>query len=210
MEIIRCVEEIRGRKRITFESGWQVWLLKRCETPFSLEEGAEIDGEAFRKHILLSQYPSALDRAIALLAQRPHSKDEIRVRLENACYDPEVISLVLYKLEKENLVDDTDFAFQWVESRVKKYGTARIRRELRLKGIDPETAEKALTSATEEEQLEHAVEFAARKLRSLRDPADRRKSFQSVTAALVRRGYSWETARKAFETAGGITEGFTD
>ena len=210
MEIIRRVEEICGRKRITFESGWQVWLMKRREPPFPLEEGAEIDVEAFRKHILLSQYPSALDRAVALLAQRPHSKGEIRTRLENACYDPEVISLVLYKLEKENLVDDTDFALQWVQSRLKKYGTARIRRELRLKGVDPETAEKALTSAAEEEQLEHAAEFAARKLRSFPDPVDRRKAFRSVTAALVRRGYSWETARKAFEAAGGNTEGFTD
>ncbi len=210
MEVIRCVEEIRGRKRITFESGWQVWLAKRQEPPFPLEEGTEIDRESFLKQILMFQYPSALDRAVALLAQRPHSKGEIRARLENACYNPEVISLVLYKLEKENLVDDSDFAVQWVQSRMKKYGTARIFRELRLKGVDPETAEKALMSATEEKQLERAAEFAARKLRSLRDPADRRKAYRSVTEALVRRGYSWETARKAFEAACGNTEGFTD
>lgn len=153
---------------------------------------------------LLIQYRRALDRAVALLARRAHSEGEIRMRLEKAQFDHEVIELVVFKLQKEHLLDDREFARQWVDSRVKKYGTARIRQELRLKNVDRNIAEEALSAASEEEQLECATAFARKKLHSsMHDSSDRRKTFRSITSALVRRGYSWDVARKAFELAGG-------
>ena len=136
-----------------------------------------------------------------MLARRPHSKGEIERKLENAHYDDEVIGLVLYKLEKEKLLDDLDFARQWVESRMHKYGAGRIRQELRMKDIDPEMIDEVLEAATEDEQLQHAVDFARKKLKTIRVSDDRQKVFRNTVAALVRRGFSWETARKAFEIA---------
>ena len=151
MEIIRSIDTIRNKTKITFESGWQVWLPSRLVLPFPLSEGTEVDRTPFEKTILLIQYPSALDQAVAMLARRPHSKGEIERKLENAHYDDEVIGLVLYKLEKEKLLDDLD--------------------------------------------------FARKKLKTFRVSDDRQKVFRNTVAALVRRGFSWETARKAFEIA---------
>lgn len=201
MEIIRSIDTIRNKTKITFESGWQVWLPSRLVLPFPLSEGTEVDRTSFEKTILLIQYPSALDQAVAMLARRPHSKGEIERKLENAHYDDEVIGLVLYKLEKEKLLDDLDFARQWVESRMRKYGAGRIRQELRMKDIDPEMIDEVLEAATEDEQLQHAVDFARKKLKTIRVSDDRQKVFRNTLAALVRRGFSWETARKAFEIA---------
>jgi len=201
MEIIRSIDTIRNKTKITFESGWQVWLPSRLVLPFPLSEGTEVDRTPFEKTILLIQYPSALDQAVAMLARRPHSKGEIERKLENAHYDDEVIGLVLYKLEKEKLLDDLGFARQWVESRMHKYGAGRIRQELRMKDIDPEMIDEVLEAATEDEQLQHAVDFARKKLKTFRVSDDRQKVFRNTVAALVRRGFSWETARKAFEIA---------
>ena len=150
---------------------------------------------------LLEKYRPALDSAVGLLAVRARSRREIEQRLLRAGFDEEVVSMVLYKLEREKLLDDEDFSVQWVESRKRKYGASRIAMELRMKGVDPETAEAALACCSEEDELETAVSLARRKIRSDRKSCDDRKLFQRVTAFLVRRGYSWEIAKKAWEAA---------
>ena len=203
MEVIRSVDTIRNKTRIVFESGWEVWFPVRCILPFPLEEGTEVDRASFEKTILLVQYPSALDRAVAMLARRPHSEGEISRKLESAHYDREVISLVLYKLEKEKLVDDFDFSRQWVESRMRKYGKNRIRQELRMKNVDAGIIDEVLETATETEQLQHAVDIARKKLKTFRVSDDQQRALRNTAAALVRRGFSWETARKAIQMVSG-------
>ena len=150
---------------------------------------------------LLHDYPAALDRAVRMLAERPRSKKEIVDRLASVRFDEEVISLVIFKLEKENLLDDRDFAEQWVLSRGRKYGSARIRRELQAKGIDKDTVSSALETLSGEEQLEHASAFAAKKIHSQRSACDERKLKQRVVSALIRRGYSLDIAVRAYESA---------
>ena len=150
---------------------------------------------------LIRDYPAALDRAVRLLAERPRSKKEIRDRLSSAGYDEEVVDLVILKLEKEKLLDDQDFAEQWVQSRSRKYGPARIRHELRIKGIDQETVQAATESMTEQDQLEHAMDAARRKIRFQGNSCDPRKLKQRIIAMLVRKGYSWELASKAYDAA---------
>lgn len=152
-------------------------------------------------HSLLHDYPAALDRAVRLLAERPRSRKEISDRLSSAHFDEEVISLVLYKLEKENLLNDRDFAIQWVQSRSLKYGSSRISRELRMKGIDDDTASEVLENLSEEEQVMRATAFAVKKIRTQRSGDDPRKIKQRITAAIVHRGFSWNIALKAYQHA---------
>ena len=100
-----------------------------------------------------------------------------------------------------NLLNDRDFAEQWVQSRSRKYGSSRISRELRMKGIDEDTASEVLENLPDDEQLLHATDFAAKKIRTRRSGEDPQKLKQRVTAAIVRRGYSWSIALKAYHCA---------
>ena len=201
MEIIGSVETVRGKVCVTFESGWQVFLPRDRLPSFSLEAGTAVDREAFLQYIRLVQYPAALDRAVALLAMKPCSSSEIERKLVNVyrC-DRDVADLVLYKLSREGLLNDRDFSEQWVHARMKKYGASRIYRELLAKGVDRETVREALESCGEEDQLQAAVSLAEKKIRASREH-DRTKLFRQVTGMLVRRGYSWGTAKKAFDQA---------
>jgi regulatory protein len=70
-----------------------------------------------------------------------------------------------------------------------------------MKGIDEETASGILDRISDEEQLQHAVDFAEKKIRSMQDSRDDRKLKHNVITSLVRRGYSWEIASKAFDEA---------
>lgn len=201
MEIIRSVETIRGKIRITFESGWQVWLRRNEDPGFPLTEGTAVDRESFLAYIRIHQYPPALDRAVRMLAERSCSRREIERKLTLARFDPDVTDLVLFKLEKENLLNDREFAVQWVHSRSRKYGASRIRQELRTKGIDGDIASEILEDLSEEEQLCQAVALAVKKIRSLQSSCEEKKWKQRITAFLLRRGYSWDLALKAFEEA---------
>ncbi len=201
MEIIQSIDIINGKRRITFESGWQVWLKKDLALPFPPVKETSVNHVDFEQFILLHQYPSALDKAVSMLAVRARSKKEIEEKLRIAHFDPEVISLVIYKLEKENLLNDAEFSKQWVQSRMKKYGPARISRELQMKGLDRDTAASALDICREEDQLSSAVALAEKKLRASDRETDQRILFRRVVEMLIRRGFSWETAKKAFEKA---------
>ncbi len=201
MEIIRQVEIVRGKRKITFESGWQVWLLRGTTPAFPLEEGVAVDRDAFERFLLQRQYPPALEKAVSLLAERSRSRNEIEQRLRLCHYDAIVIAKVMERLDDERLLDDRDFSSQWVQSRMRKYGASRLYQELRRKGVEPDTARAAVEECSEEDQLETAVSIACKKLQSMRGETDRGKMFQRVSGTLVRRGYSWEIARKAFEEA---------
>ena len=201
MEVIRSIEQIRGRKKIIFESGFVLWVRKGSNLPFSPDIGSEVEETDLERFILADQYPSALERAVSMLAERARSQKEIEQRLSNSFYDKNVIDLVLCKLEKEKLLNDRDFSEQWVLSRMKKYGAARISRELLQKGINRETIEDALRICTAEDQLETATKLAMKKIMSSKKETDRNKNLRRVTDMLLRRGYSWETAKKAFEAA---------
>ena len=199
MEVIQRIDCFRGKIRILFESGWEVWLGKKLELPFRVAEGTEVDRDSFKQFILLHQYPPALEKAVSMLAQRARSRKEIQERLRFAHYDEEVISLVIYKLEQENLLNDQEFSKQWVQSRMKKYGSARIARELRMKGLNQETVNAALGPYSEEDELHCAVSLAEKKIRSMRSEADNKVLIRRVTEMMVRRGYSWNIAKKAVE-----------
>lgn len=201
MEIIRSVDIQHGKIRIIFDSGWTVWLSEKWNPCFPLQEGTVVDPEEFRKFILLRQYPPALNKAVAMLAARPCSRNEIESRLLRNRYDREVIEMVLCKLDLNNLIDDREFSDQWVESRMKKYGSRRIRQELRQKGIEEDIVQESLEIISDEEEMKNAVLTAAKKIRSSCNRNQPEKLFTQVIGMLLRRGYSRDTAVKAFYEA---------
>ena len=73
--------------------------------------------------------------------------------------------------------------------------------ELRHKGISEETAEEALAGLSEEKELEAAVILARKAWSKIKPGEDPRKSRQKVISSLVRKGYDWDIARQASDTA---------
>lgn len=87
-------------------------------------------------------------KALALLANREHSREELKRKLLQRGYVISEIKLVLDNLEKENLQSDVRYAEAYVYSRCQKgYGPERIRLELQQKGISENLIEAALESS---------------------------------------------------------------
>jgi len=201
VEVIESIRRVRGKVYIAIGPE-EIVIPLRLFRERPLEEGGEIDLEEYEHWLLLHQYRPALERAVALLAARAHSKHEIEQKLRRSGYRPGTIEMVLYKLEKERLLDDADFAQQWVQARTdRKLGRRRIAQELRHKGVSAEEAEAALEDVDEEEQLAAAVALVEKAVARIKPGEDPRRAAQRITGMLIRRGFDWDIAREALRQA---------
>lgn len=134
------------------------------------------------------------------LTGAPRSRHQLEERLADRGIPEEVGAEVLDRMEAVRLVDDAAFAETLVRSRHRGRGLARsaLRRELKEKGVDGETAEEALEAVTGEDERAAAEELVAKKIRTRpvptgRDPesrAERDKHVRRLVAMLGRKGYA--------------------
>lgn len=199
MEVIAEIRRERGKVRMTVGSeSVLVPLALFRERP--LEEGQSIDLEEYDNWLMVRQYRHALDRAVGYLAARAHSCREIEQKLLRIGYRPCTVEMVIFKLQKENLLDDADFARQWVEARAgHKLGRQRIALELRRKGISADEAEAAMEVIDDESQLDGAVALVEKNIARAKPGEDPRKTAARLTAMLARRGYGYDVAKAAVQ-----------
>ncbi len=202
MDVITAIRKERGRYRVTVNDSEDVLVPVSLLRERPLKEGQSIDLEEYDNWLMVRQYRFALDRAVGYLAARARSRKEIEQKLLQAGYRPCTVEMVVYKLQRENLLDDADFARQWVESRAThKLGRSRIAQELRRKGISQEEAEEALSVIEDDDQLEGAVALAEKAAARIKSGEDMRKAANRIAGMLARRGYSWDIAKEAIRRA---------
>lgn len=135
------------------------------------------------------------DKALNLLSYRAHSRRELLDKLKRkiSCSDQD-LEEVLNWLEDLGFLNDRAYAASVVRHAVSKgYGINRITAELARHGIAKELWDDALTEMPEnDDMLDRLVES------KLRDAEDR-DEVRKVSAALVRRGYTWDEVRRAIE-----------
>ena len=198
MDLITSITRERGRLRVIINDDSEVLVPLSLFRERPLTVGDAIDMEEYDQWLLLRQYRHALDRAVAFLAGRARSRREMEERLLRSGYRPCTVEMVLYKLEKEGLLDDADFARQWVDARsARRMGRGRIAQELRRKGVSAREAEEALEGLSDVEQLEGAIALVEKAMARTPSGEDPRKTAARITAMLARRGYDYDTAREA-------------
>lgn len=202
MDVITSIRKERGKYRVTINDAEDVLVPVSLMRERPLAEGQPIDLEDYDNWLMVRQYRFALDRAVGYLAARACSTHEIEQKLLRSGYRPSTVEMVIYKLQRENLLDDADFARQWVESRQHhKLGRSRIAQELRRKGVSQEEAEDALSVIDEEDQLAGAVALAEKAAARIKPGEDIRKVSSRIAGMLARRGYSWDIAKQAIAQA---------
>lgn len=202
MDVITAIKKERGRYRVTINESEDIIVPVSLMRERPLQEGQPLNLEEYDNWLMIRQYRFALDRAVGYLAARARSKREIEQKLLQAGYRPCTVEMVIYKLERENLLDDADFARQWVESRsTHKLGRNRIAQELRRKGISQEEAEEALSAIDDEDQLSGAIALAEKAAVRIKPGEDPRKAASRIAGMLARRGYSWDVAKEAIQHA---------
>ena len=97
---------------------------------------------------------SLLKRAVALLARREHSRAELSAKLLRRLdegQDAADIERVLDELQRRGLLSEERYAASVVRGRSARYGNARLKQELKARGVADAAAAAALTGASASE-----------------------------------------------------------
>ena len=201
MDKVVALRELRRSFIVAFQSGESLRLSPADLRALPISVGDAVDVAAYRQSVLLRQYPEALDRAVGLLAVRARSRQEVERRLAERGYLSDTVEMVLYKLERERLLSDEAFAQAWAEGRAARgLGKARLRQELRMKGVESGIADNAIDALDDGDMARQARAVAEKLLRRLAGerPQDARRK---ALAAMQRRGYAYGDAMKALQAA---------
>ncbi|MBF1163582.1 MAG: regulatory protein RecX, partial [Dechloromonas agitata] len=79
--------------------------------------------------------PDLRVRALQLLTRRDYSRAELKSKLAPHAESEEELDAVLDTLQNERLLSDARYAAQRVVARAGRYGNARLKQELRQKGV---------------------------------------------------------------------------
>ncbi len=134
---------------------------------------------------------------LRLLTARARTRSELEGQLAKRGYPDDVTVTVLDRLTDVGLVDDTDFAEQWVRGRRVNAGKGKraLAAELRTKGVDDEVIDQALAGIDAGAERQRAEELVRNKLRRERlADGDEPKVMRRLVAMLARRGYSQSLA----------------
>jgi len=132
---------------------------------------------------------------LRLLTARARTRAELSGQLTKRGYPDDIRDRVLDRLAAAGLVDDTDFAQEWVRSRRAKAGKSKraLAAELQTKGIDNDVIASALDGLgadTERERAEQLVRARLRREALGGDGKDEVRVSRRLSAMLARRGYS--------------------
>lgn len=128
-------------------------------------------------------------RALRYLVRREHSRDELARKLAPYAESNEILEGVLRELESRKQLSNERFAEARASWLARKYGAARIRLDLKSKGVSEEVADRAVA---ELDDVAKAKQILARKYRA---PATTREERAKRARFLQSRGYSHDTIR---------------
>jgi len=174
-----------------------------------LHVGQQVDAKRLEEMLRSEELRTAREDALKLLGYRSRSANELERRLKKKGYEDEIVRDVLASLTRVDLLSDERFTADWIRSRMasKPMGRTMLRWELRQKGIAPELIEEALEEIDEEREFKAALALAEKKA-SKAAGGDAKAERRRLADFLRRRGFAWETVKRALNEVFGDEEEF--
>ena len=143
-----------------------------------------------------------IERALALayryLGRRERTERELREHLQAKGIADAIAADAVSELSELGYVDDARYARLFAEDKrgLEGWGSERIARALRERGLERELIESAVGGQDREEELEQALELLRR--RCPEPPVERRERDRAL-GILLRKGYESELALEAMQ-----------
>ena len=183
----------KGRFLVKLEDGSILRVTEDELLRFRLRAGMELAGEALEALRASARASSARITAANIIGTRALSKKELTRRLVKKGNEESDAQAAADWLEDIGAVNDADYAASLVRHYGGKgYGPARVREELRRRGVDRELWDGAMEEMPDSgEILDRLIQKRCRG--DLSDPKERKRTCD----ALMRRGFSWGEVKAA-------------
>lgn len=205
VESLKTSPDRAGRYWVTFDDGSKMGLYRQTVEDFALYSGKELDEQEAEALRTAAGQMSAKMRAVRIVSASSVSRRDLEARLVRKGEDPQQAKEAVAWMEDLHLVDDRATAEQVVSSCISKgYGLARAKQALYEKRIPKEYWDEAL--ADYPDQTEKITAF----LKSRLDADSDEKQIRRAVDALIRRGHSYGTIRRALDALSFDTEDFQE
>ena len=183
----------KGRFLVKLEDGSILRVTEDELLRFRLRAGMELAGEALEALRASAKASSAKVTAANIIGTRALSKKELTRRLVKKGNEEADAQAAADWLEDIGAVNDASYAASLVRHYGGKgYGPARVREELRRRGVDRELWDAAMEEMPDSEEiLDQLIQKRCRG--DLSDPKERKRTCD----ALMRRGFSWGEVKAA-------------
>ena len=205
VESLKTSPDRAGRYWVTFDDGSKMGLYRQTVEDFALYSGKELDEQEAESLRTAAGQMSAKMRAVRIVSAASVSRRDLEARLVRKGENPQQAKEAVAWMEDLHLVDDRATAEQVVSSCISKgYGLARAKQALYEKRIPKEYWDEAL--ADYPDQTEKITAF----LKSRLDADSDEKQVRRAVDALIRRGHSYGTIRRALDALSFDTEDFQE
>lgn len=205
VESLKTAPDRAGRYWVTFDDGSKMGLYRQTVEDFALYSGKELDEQEAEALRTAAGQMSAKMRAVRIVSAASVSRRDLEARLVRKGEDPQQAKEAVAWMEDLHLVDDRATAEQVVSSCISKgYGLMRAKQALYEKRIPKEYWDEAL--ADYPDQTEKITAF----LKSRLDADSDEKQIRRAVDALIRRGHSYGTIRRALDALSFDTEDFQE
>ena len=205
VESLKTAPDRAGRYWVTFDDGSKMGLYRQTVEDFALYSGKELDEQEAEALRTAAGQMSAKMRAVRIVSVASVSRRDLEARLVRKGENPQQAKEAVAWMEDLHLVDDRATAEQVVSSCISKgYGLARAKQALYEKRIPKEYWDEAL--ADYPDQTEKITAFLKSRLVADSDE----KQVRRAVDALIRRGHSYGTIRRALDALSFDTEDFQE
>ena len=205
VESLKTAPDRAGRYWVTFDDGSKMGLYRQTVEDFALYSGKELDEQEAEALRTAAGQMSAKMRAVRIVSAASVSRRDLEARLVRKGEDPQQAKEAVAWMEDLHLVDDRATAEQVVSSCISKgYGLMRAKQALYEKRIPKEYWDEAL--ADYPDPTEKITAFLKSRLVADSDE----KQVRRAVDALIRRGHSYGTIRRALNALSFDTEDFQE
>ena len=145
---------------------------------------------------------SPMDYAMKYLALKDRTVSEMQTYLDGKDFGEADVDATVERLIELRLLDDRRYAQRYVETRLNAKPVSRrhLYEQLKSHGIEEQYIREAMEQTDEDDERENALSVARKFARQFKDlEPDKRR--MRVMSRLQARGYGYDTARNALETA---------
>lgn len=193
IEEVKRSERRKGRFLVKLEDGDILRVTEEELLRFGLRAGMEQDEEQLAALRVSARASSAKAQAANIIGSRALSKHDLEKRLMKKGADEADAKAAADWLEDIGAVDDASYAAALARHYGERgYGPARVREELRRRGVPRELWDAALEELPDSGEVLDAL-IQKRCKGDLSDPKERKRTCD----ALLRRGFSWGEVRSA-------------
>lgn len=200
MLVTQVTELSKSRSKVYIDQEFAFVLYKGELRLYHIKESEELRPEDYRT-IMQEVLPKrAKLRAMNLLQGREYTTSQLRTKLQQGYYPPEIIEQAIEYVAGFHYIDDFRYAVDYITYHENSRSRRRIEQDLQGKGISSATIEEAWQSWRENggEQDEQSMirELLRKKHYDAAEETDW-KERQKIYAFLARKGFSQEAIRKA-------------